>query len=168
MVKQGIDQRSVKISCGGMDDQAGRLVDYQEMLVFEDDLERNILWFIVRRCRLRHGDAKSFSSANLGRGIADRLAPRFDSAAADQGLQSLTGEGWNSVCECTIQPPTRMDGLQANIDRLMTPHKLGYGFGPNSVQCRPVRNLLHFKLCRITERNEPRRSRQFAVLTSLP
>ena len=37
MVEQGVDQRAVEIARGRVDDQPGRLVDDQQMLVLEHD-----------------------------------------------------------------------------------------------------------------------------------
>ena len=59
MVKQRIDQRPVEIAGGRVDDEAGRLVDDQQMLVLEDDRQRDVLRLIVRRFGLRNRDAKA-------------------------------------------------------------------------------------------------------------
>ena len=56
MVEQGVDQSAVEIAGGGMDDHPGRLVDDEQMLVLEDDLERDILRLVMRGPRLRNGD----------------------------------------------------------------------------------------------------------------
>ena len=52
MVEQRVDQRPVAIAGGGMDDQAGGLVDDQQMLVLEDDRQRDVL-------RLRYAPARA-------------------------------------------------------------------------------------------------------------
>ena len=55
MVEQGVDQGAVEIARRGMDDHARRLVDDEQMLVLEDDLERDVLRLVMRGPRL--GDA---------------------------------------------------------------------------------------------------------------
>ncbi len=45
-----------KLPAAGMDDHPGRLVDDQQMLVLEDDVERDVLRLVMRRPGLGHGD----------------------------------------------------------------------------------------------------------------
>ena len=42
MMQQGIEQRAIAIACTGVNDEPRRLVDDQQMLVLEDDVERNV------------------------------------------------------------------------------------------------------------------------------
>jgi hypothetical protein len=49
MMEQRIDQGAVEIARCRMDDQPGGLVDHDQMLVLEDDVERDILRLVVRR-----------------------------------------------------------------------------------------------------------------------
>lgn len=136
MVQQCIDQCSIKVACRGVDNQAGGLLDNQEMFVLENDVERNVLWLIVRGLDLGHGNANFLLSTNLGGRIADRFALRFDGSAANEILQAFTRKRWNDICERAVEPPARMHGPQANVDRLRTPHEVGYGFRTAPVQCR--------------------------------
>ena len=43
MVEQSVDQRPFAVAGGGVDDQPGRLVDDEQMVVLEDDGQRNVL-----------------------------------------------------------------------------------------------------------------------------
>ena len=52
-----------KLPAAGMDDQPGGLVDDQQMLVLEDDLQRDVLRLVVRRRGLGHCDAQRFVAA---------------------------------------------------------------------------------------------------------
>ena len=74
MVEQGVDQRPVAIAGGRMDDQPGRLVDDQQMLVLEDDGERDVLRLVVRRLRLGDRQLERLVALDLGRRVANRLA----------------------------------------------------------------------------------------------
>ena len=56
MVEQRIDQGAVEIARRRMDDHARRLVDDEQMIVLEDDLERDVLRFVMRRHGLGDGD----------------------------------------------------------------------------------------------------------------
>ncbi len=55
MMEQCVDQCAVEISRRRMDDEAGGLVDHDQMLVLEHDPQRDILRHIVGRCGM--GDA---------------------------------------------------------------------------------------------------------------
>ena len=41
--EEGVDERAVAVAGGGMNDQAGGLVDHDEVVIFEDNRERQIL-----------------------------------------------------------------------------------------------------------------------------
>jgi hypothetical protein len=45
MKEQGVDQRTTFGAARGVDDEAGRLVDDDEVLVLEDDVERDVFGF---------------------------------------------------------------------------------------------------------------------------
>ena len=137
MMEQGIDQGSVEIAGRRVDDEARGLVYDQQMIVLEDNLQRNILRFIMRRLGLRDGDPKAFVAFDLYRRIAKRRAFRFHGAAADQVLQPLARHGRDGIGERAIQPPAGMGRLQAHLDRLNSPHPgLKYGFRSEPLQWR--------------------------------
>ena len=43
VMQQRVDQRAIGVARGGMDDKAGGFVDHDEMLVLEQDIERDVL-----------------------------------------------------------------------------------------------------------------------------
>src|SRR5579872_2809679 len=131
MVKQGVDQSSVTIARGRMDNQSSRFVDNQQMLVLKHDLQRNVLWFVMCRLRLWNRNSHGFLAANLCRRIAQRLAIGFYGAAANKCLEPLSREGRDRCCKRPIEPPSRMDDLKPHIDRPNSPHpKLDMGIVP--------------------------------------
>jgi hypothetical protein len=122
MVKQRIDQSPVEIAGGGMDDQPRRLVDDEQVLVLEEDGQRDVLRFVMRRRGLRNREAKRFAAFDLESGIAHCRALRLHSAAADQGFEALARKGWNGRSKRTVETPAGMGRLQAHVDRLKSPH----------------------------------------------
>ena len=90
MVEQGIDQCPVEIACRRMDDQAGGFVHDQQMLILEDDRQRDVLRRVVRRFGFGNGQAEALATPDLGRGVADRASIRLERAAADQVFQSFS------------------------------------------------------------------------------
>ena len=106
MVEQGIDQSAVEIARRGMDDHARRLVDDQQMIVLEDDLERDVLRLVMRRLRLGDGDLdRSPASAfTAGSRTGAPCGPRT-AAAADQRLQPLARQGRHGGGQRPVEPP---------------------------------------------------------------
>ena len=75
MVEQGVDQRPVGIAGGRVDDQPGGLVDHQQMLVLEDDLQRDVLGHVVRGLGLGDGRRRALVAADLVGRVAKRGPP---------------------------------------------------------------------------------------------
>ena len=110
MVKQRVDQRSVEIAGRRVDDEPGRLVDDEQMLVLENDLERDVLRFVVRRPWLRARQRGAIFAANLRRGVADRACRPLHCTAADQRFQPLARERRDGGGERAVEAPARMGG----------------------------------------------------------
>ncbi len=98
MADQRIDQRPVGMAGGGVDDEPGRLVDDDEMLVLVDDVERDVLALdgqIFRRGRVeRDGRPRG----ELARGVARDLAVDEDAAVLDQRLEPRAGKPFGATC----------------------------------------------------------------------
>jgi hypothetical protein len=47
MAEQGIDQGVLLMASAGMNDKPSRLIDNNEIIVLEQDLDRNGLWLIL-------------------------------------------------------------------------------------------------------------------------
>ena len=120
MMQKRVDQGSVAVACGRMDDQARGLVHNEEVLVFEYDLERDVLRFVVRAFGFRNCETEVLVATDLGRGVADRW---FQRTAANQGFDPLARHCGQSRGERTVEPPAGVGRLQANLDRLMSPHE---------------------------------------------
>ena len=88
MVEQGVDQSAVEIARRGMDDHPGRLVDDEQMLVLEDDVERDVLRLVMRGLRLGDGDLDRLPATRLHRGIAHQRALRPEHRARSRSAPS--------------------------------------------------------------------------------
>ena len=92
MGDQRVDQRAVGIARGRMDDEPGRLVDDDEILVLVDDVERDILALRRGGHGRRHLDTRK-SSPGLTLILASLIVVRRtrDGAALDQALAGASG-----------------------------------------------------------------------------
>jgi len=97
------------------------------MLVLEDHCQGDVLRGIVRRRWLRNRDRQILVAPDLGRRVADRVTGRFHRAAPDQGFQAFARERRHGRGERAVKAPTGMGGVQANVDRLKTPHENNMG-----------------------------------------
>lgn len=107
MVEQGIDESAVQIAGGGVDDQTGRLVHDDEIVILMHDGERDILCYRVERNGRGQGDGEGLSVGYSGRcADACRSASGADMAFADQSLQPFARKVGKQVGERTVQAHT--------------------------------------------------------------
>ena len=127
VMEQGVDKGAVEIAGGGMDDHSRRLLDHEQMIVLEEDLERDVLGRVMGRLRRRNGDRIETARNRLRRGIADRAALRADHlAAADERLEPFARQGGDRDRERTIEPPAfRVLGDPSVQDRFSPHHRIG-------------------------------------------
>jgi hypothetical protein len=89
-----------------MDDHPGGLVDDEQMIVLEDNFERNVLCDIVRCHGIRNMDLIGLAGLRLGRRIADRASSLVeDTAAADQCLQPFARKRRKRGRQSAVKPP---------------------------------------------------------------
>ena len=89
MVEQSVDQCAVEIARRWVDDEAGGLVDNDQMFVFVSDDEGDILRLVVRQRRVGHRDVQPIPRARALGGIAHHHPVARHRAAGDQHLQPL-------------------------------------------------------------------------------
>lgn len=65
MMKQSVDQRVLAVTSGGMYHEAGRFVDNDEVVVLEQNLQRDGLGLYVERSRGRDFDADAVANAHF-------------------------------------------------------------------------------------------------------
>ena len=106
-VKQGIDERSVRIACGGVDDEAGRLVDHDQMLVFENHRKRDLLRDGFGSRSFRYVDGERRACDDLERGLGDRRSGETNPSFAQQRLDSFARQP-AGVGERLVQPSARL------------------------------------------------------------
>lgn len=113
VMKQRIDECAIRISGGGMDDHASRLVDDDEMLVLVNDDQIDLLRHRLGRRGLGNGEGKSRFGAHLERRIADRrTAGSADMTGEDQRLHALARQLRHKRGKRTIKP----DAMQRRRD----------------------------------------------------
>ena len=105
MSQQGIDQCVIGIAGRGMDDQAGRLVQHQEVGVLVQDVERQRLRHGFGGLRRRNIDDETVAAFDLAgglfycRSVSQRHPPAFD-----QRLHPASREGRQGGRQRTVQP----------------------------------------------------------------
>ena len=76
MVDQRVDQRAGPVAGARMDDQPGRLVDDDQVVVLVENVERDVLALRLGRLRLGQVDSDGFARFQLAAGIVDRPCRR--------------------------------------------------------------------------------------------
>ena len=92
MGNQRIDQRAGFMASRRMNHQTGRLIQNQQMLVFENDFERNILTLRLWRLRGRHIDADVHQGQTFLRRVLADVVAKPHVAILDQGFQARAGQ----------------------------------------------------------------------------
>lgn len=87
VMEEGVDESSVGISGCGMDDHAVRFVQDNEMFVFEQDIEWDVLWAGNIRNRLRYDDGNFIPRQDAVAGFGG-FAVEQDELLADELLDS--------------------------------------------------------------------------------
>lgn len=107
VVKQGVDQRARPVSGCGMDDEAGRLVEADEIVVFVEDFDGNILrhGVAVRLRGWRFLRTDFVSRVHGGRGFGSRTVER-DQTGADGPLPASAAH----LRPCLGQPTVEARG----------------------------------------------------------
>jgi hypothetical protein len=77
MVEEGVDQRAIEIACGGVDDETGRLINDEEMLVLIGDDEGDILRLVMRGAGVRDGKGILLVPTDFRGGVADEAVGGF-------------------------------------------------------------------------------------------
>ena len=124
MVEQRVDQRAVGMAGGGMDDEAGRLVDDDQMLVLVDDVERDVLALDRRIPRPAAPRIRSARLREPHRRVARDRAVDQDPPGLDQRLEPRPRQR---------DPPIRRRQPEETVEPLARPG------GVNAVGLRPRR-----------------------------
>src|ERR1044072_66929 len=68
VIEKCINQSVFAMTCPWMNDEAGWLVDYDQIIVFEDDLQRDLLWHRLELFQRRFGQLNLISTMDDARG----------------------------------------------------------------------------------------------------
>src|SRR6266404_3776933 len=119
MAEQGVYQRTVRVSWGGMDDHAGRLVDDDQMCILEADIERDRLRLRSRNLRLRENYDEILVVFDTQRGIAKGLSVLGDVSGLDQVFEPCPRQFGEMQREHAIQAASMVVFIRS--DRLRCP-----------------------------------------------
>jgi hypothetical protein len=139
MGEQGVDQGSVEVAGGGVNDEAGGFVEHDQGIVFIEDVERDGLG--LRAGRAGGGGIEHVAGAggDRGGGVGGGAAGGGDVAGFDQRFDAGAREGGEGVGEKAVEPRGGVRG--ENLDRvgrwvgLKVGHGVGHGRG-NSLLAR--------------------------------
>jgi GNAT superfamily N-acetyltransferase len=124
MVQQRVDHGAIIIAGGGMHDQPGRLVDHQQMIVFMNDGERDILGDRIRWAGFGHVQCERLAALHLGGRIPDHSSRAGQAPALHQVLQALTAVQRHGFGQRLVQALAGRRGRQGDQYRLFSPHSL--------------------------------------------
>jgi hypothetical protein len=108
IMSQGIDQRSVSVAAGWMDDEVGGLVDDNQIVVLINDVERHLFGRNLLRGQFGQCHLNDVAGVEDEAGLDD-LAVDFDGAGGDLSLEHCAAEVCEPVVEVLIDAP-RFDG----------------------------------------------------------
>ena len=111
MGDQRIHQCAVRIAGGGVDDQAGRFVDHDQILVLEDDFQRHRLRRGRSVGRLGKDDGENLARPGLVRGLC-RSSPDRDLSRLDQSLDSASRKLRQPACQRAVDAFAGLDRLE--------------------------------------------------------
>ncbi len=104
MGDQRVDQRAGLVACGGMHHEAARLVDDDDVVIFIDDIERDIFADWLGRDRFRHVDCDRIARGDMISGVADGGASGGDGTGEDQRFQPRARQLRKAHREHAVEP----------------------------------------------------------------
>ena len=121
-MQQRIYKRTIKIAGGGVNDKARRLVDHDQIGVFEHHRQRNFLRLCIERDRGGQPDMEYLATHGLSRGIAGRFAAFIgNQTGRHQGLEPLSRQARRCIRKRTIEPPAIGLARNAHLNDLCPP-----------------------------------------------
>ena len=102
MVEQGVDERAVRISGCGVDDHAGGFVENYEVIVFKQNVERDVLRSGIERHGLGNGDGDLIAGFHGIPGFGG-LPVDDDELLADECLNARAREIIQTGCQKRIK-----------------------------------------------------------------
>lgn len=106
MCHQAMHQRTRGMARSRMDDETGRLVNDDQIVVLVDHRERHVLGDQRHVFGRRNGNGDVLATGQLDGGVVAHLAADADLSGAQQGLDPLTTEMVNRAGDKAIEPQT--------------------------------------------------------------
>ncbi len=98
MVKESVDERAGPVPAGGVHDEPGLFVDGDEVLIFKDDVQRDIFGERLRGGKLGERDADTVAGAEDGGGFGGAIVDHDDS-----GFDELLKHGAGIIGEAVAK-----------------------------------------------------------------
>ena len=92
VVQDGVYECSRIVAGRRVYDESGRLVDDKDVVIFEDDVERNVLRLRLGGHRWWNGDVDDIGFFDLGAGLGGNLTIHLDESGVDKPLQPRPGK----------------------------------------------------------------------------
>jgi hypothetical protein len=115
--EQGVDERVARVAGGGVDDEAGRLVEDEEIGVLEKDVEGDVLGLEEAGLGGGLGEGDERAGAELFAGLG-RFSRERDVALLDEGLEAGAGEVGYFFCEEPVEPVSRGACIDSELEHL--------------------------------------------------
>ena len=122
MGDERVDQCAAVMAGGRMDDEPGRLVDHDELLVLMDDAERDRLALRLGRRRSRDFEHDLGARLHPRRGLADHRAGDPDPPVAHQRLQAAARQVAEGARQHPVEPVGGGDAVDLKQARLGFAH----------------------------------------------
>jgi len=110
MADQGVDERPLRVSRRGVDNQPCRFVDDDQMPILELNIQRNRLRNRGRVCIIGKKYDEILAAADPQRGVAQRCPFASDMAGMDQPFEPGARESRKMECKRTIEALPRLAG----------------------------------------------------------
>ena len=111
VVEEGIDEGAVGIACGGVDDEAGRFVEDEDVFVLEKDIERDVLGDDGDGDDLGYVERDVVSVFKGGAGFGGACVQGY-MAVFDQVLEAGAGEIWKAGGEVFVESGAEFGGVR--------------------------------------------------------
>ncbi len=139
IVREGVDQGAVLVAPGGMDDQVGRLIEDDQIVIFVDHVEGDVFGLDLLLLGLGEHELDHVAVAELEAGF-DGLTVDLDGSGLDGILDEMPAEVAETAVQVLVDPPLAYGDAHMKRQRLTIDFgQLTHGTSVNSPPARWVR-----------------------------
>ena len=99
---EGREHRALQVAAGRVDDDVGLLVDHDDVLIFKQHVEGDVLGLDVARRRRGHDDLDDIATAQIGGGLR-RACVDHNTALVDELLELVAAHEADAIDEVLIE-----------------------------------------------------------------